>query len=174
MKKFRLTQSDSVVNGLEKIGIEYVVYLPDSTMRKILAYFAAKSFVKMIPISREEEGVGIVAGLEACGKKAILMIQDSGIGNMLNSYVSLASLYRVPMLTITARRGGFNEINEANAEFGEIATELVGASRSMGFVLDYKVPLDKWSYAVENAYAYAHFVKKPILLFINLKDEKGT
>src|SRR3989344_3567704 len=121
-----LTQSKAVIAGLEKIGLEHLAYLPDSTMKDILNHFSKKRTVGLIPLSREDEGVGIMAGLEALNKVSILMIQDSGIGNMLNSLVTLGSLYRIPMLIIAARRGGFGEINVANSEFGEIAVELMG------------------------------------------------
>jgi len=171
MKKLPPSQSNSVIKGLENIGLEYLAYLPDSTMKKIIDYFDHKKSTTLIPLAREEEGIGILAGLEACKKKAVLMIQDSGLGNLLNSMVTLGSLYKIPIFIVAVRRGGFQEYNVANAEFGEIATELVGASRSMGFILDYKVPLEKWAYVVEEAYNYAHFMTKPIILFINLKDE---
>lgn len=169
MKKSFPILPKSVIQGLEKIGVEYIAYLPDSTMKEIISYFSKSKKVKLIPLSREDEGVGILTGLEAAGKAAVLMIQDSGLGNMLNSLVTLGSVYRVPIMIIAARRGGFGEINVANAEFGEVAVELMAPSRTMGFILDYKVPIENWAKVVKDAYEYAHFMNKPIVLFINLK-----
>ena len=97
MKKLPPSQSNSVIKGLENIGLEYLAYLPDSTMKKIIDYFDHKKSTTLIPLAREEEGIGILAGLEACKKKAVLMIQDSGLGNLLNSMVTLGSLYKIPI-----------------------------------------------------------------------------
>lgn len=170
MKSLKQSKQNAVVKGLEKIGIEYLAYLPCSTSCAIWEHFHKKSNVKVVMLNREEEGIGIMAGLEACHKKAVLLIQDSGLGNSLNAFVSLAGVYRIPMVVLVTRRGGFNEINQANAEFGEITPEVIGAIRAMGFILDYKVPLDEWEQVVVRTYQYAHLVQKPIILLLNLKD----
>lgn len=170
MTELNPLKSKLVIQGLEEIGIEYFPYLPCSNMRTIIAYFSKQKKVRSIILSKEEEGIGLLAGLEACGRKAVLAIQDSGLGNALNAYISLAMIYKVPMLIIAARRGGFGEVNETNAEFGEIVPELIQSCRSMGFILDYRVPLDQWPKVIVNSYQYARLMQKPIILLINIKD----
>ncbi|MBI2644479.1 MAG: hypothetical protein HYW95_03170 [Candidatus Wildermuthbacteria bacterium] len=170
MNASRQSKSNLLIEGLETIGIEYLAYLPCSTACDVLEHFRKDKKVTMIPLTKEEEGIGVMAGLEACGKKAVLLIQDSGLGNFLNALVTLGTSYKIPICIVATRRGGFYEINEANAEFGEIAPELIDASRSMGFILDYKVPLEHWKDVVANTYQYAHMMHKPIILLINLKQ----
>ncbi len=173
MSELPRTQSNSIIQGLEASGIEFVVYLPDSTIQHILSHFNERPEVTLIPVAREEEGIGILAGLEAAGRKGVFLIQDSGVGNFLNTYITLAALYQIPMLTIAGRRGGFHEINRANAAFGEVAPSIMEAANLRTFTLDYTVPLAKWSYTVEHGYQYAQFMQKPILLFVNLKDQNN-
>lgn len=170
MTEFKTHKSKLIIQALNKIGIEYLPYLPCSSFRPVFDYFSKQKKVKSILLSKEEEGIGLVAGLEACGRKVVLMIQDSGLGNALNAYVSLAKVYKVPMLVMAARRGGFGEVNETNAEFGEIVPDLLQSCRAMGFILDYRVPLNEWPKVIVSSYKYARLTQKPIILLVNLKD----
>lgn len=170
MTELNPQKAQLVIKGLEEIGIEYLPYLPCSSFRPVFDYFLKKKNVRLIMLSKEEEGIGLVAGLQACGKKAVLVIQDSGLGNALNAYITLVKVYKIPILILAARRGGFGEVNETNAEFGEIVPELIQSCRAMGFILDYRVPLDQWSKVISRSYQYAHLTQKPIILLINLKD----
>lgn len=164
-----LNKTKLIIKGLERIGIEYLPYLPCGAVSDVLEHFERKKNTIMIPLSREEEGIGIMAGLEACKKKAVLFMQDSGIGNALNAYISLGVVYRIPMLILVSRRGGFNEINEANAAFGEVVPQIIAACRTEYFILDYKIPYDEWSNVIVNSYQYAHIMSKPVIVLINSK-----
>ena len=103
-------------------------------------------------------------------KKAVLFYQDTGLGNSIGALTTYAMAYHAPMLLLAVRRGGFGEFNAANFQFSETAVDMVESMRIKAFVLDYRVPLDDWPRAIQQAYDYCQMTHRPIVVFLNLKE----
>ena len=155
---------------MEAIGIQYFIHVPDSFGAPVISHFEAHPQVRSFPVAKEEEGIGIAAGLAMTGKKCVLFYQDTGLGNSIGALTTYAAAYHAPMLLLAVRRGGFGEFNAANFQFSETAVDMVDSMRIKAFVLDYKVPLDQWPLAIKQAYDYCHMTHRPIVMFLNLKD----
>ncbi len=160
----------AVIEGLEAIGIEFFIYLPDSFGAPVITHFESNPAVRSFPVAREEEGIGIASGLSMAGKRGVLFYQDTGLGNSMGALTTYAMAYHSPMLLLAVRRGGFGEYNAANFHFAETAAEMVEAMGIKSFMLDYRVPLTSWPGAIQKAYDYAHMTHRPIVMFLNLKE----
>ena len=167
---YREDSCAAVIQGLESIGIQFFIHVPDSFGAPVIAHFESNEQVKSFPLAKEEEGLGIAAGLAMTGKKGVLFYQDTGLGNSIGALTTYASAYHVPMLLMAVRRGGFGEFNAANFLFSETAVDMVETMKIKSFTLDYKVPLDQWPNAIKQSYDYAHLTHRPIVMFLNLKD----
>ena len=160
----------AVVEGLEAIGLDYFIHVPDSFGAPVISHFEDSPDVRSFPVAREEEGIGIASGLAMAGKKAVLFYQDTGLGNSIGALTTYAMAYHSPMLLLAIRRGGFGEFNAANFNFSETAVDMVESMKIKAFVLDYRVPLDDWRDAIRQAHSYALMTSRPIVVFLNLKD----
>ena len=160
----------AVIQGLEAIGIQFFIHLPDSFGAPVIAHFENDPRVRSFPVAREEEGIGIASGLAMTGKKGVLFYQDTGLGNSMGALTTYAMAYHAPMLVMAVRRGGFGEYNAANFHFAETAVDMVETMKIKAFVLDYRVPLESWPRAVEQAYEYTQMTHRPIVVFLNLKE----
>lgn len=97
--------------------IEYIVSLPcDRT--KDLCEILEKKF-HYITISREEDGIGILSGLSLAGKRGVLQMQSSGLGNSLNALMTLPYLYSLPLPILASWRGYYRESIPAQIPFNE-------------------------------------------------------
>ncbi|MCZ7397068.1 MAG: sulfopyruvate decarboxylase subunit beta [Candidatus Methanoperedens sp.] len=76
-----------VVDILENNRIELAATLPCDRIKALLPEISKK--ITTIPLTREENGVGICAGAYLGGKKPVMVIQSTGIGNMINALESL-------------------------------------------------------------------------------------
>src|SRR4030088_116448 len=56
-------RSTAVIEGIEAIDTEFVLHLPSSTLKLVLAHFLEQPGRCVFPIPREEEGISILAGL---------------------------------------------------------------------------------------------------------------
>ncbi len=160
----------AVIEGLQNIGIEFLVHVPDTFGAPVITYFDADPAVRSFPVAREEEGIGIACGLAMSGAKGVLFCQDVGLGNSMVALTTFATAYHVPMLVLAIRRGGFGEFNSAVHTFSETAVEMVESMKIKASVLDYRVPLDQWAGVILQAYDYAHLTHRPIVVFLNLKE----
>ncbi|MBM3943081.1 MAG: hypothetical protein FJ316_09190 [SAR202 cluster bacterium] len=160
----------AVVQGLEAIGIQFFIHIPDTFGAPVITHFEQQPGVRTFPVAREEEAIGIASGLAMTGKKGVLFCQDVGLGNSMVALTTFAMAYHVPMLVLAIRRGGFGEFNAAVHTYSETAPDMVEAMRLKAFTLDYKVPLDQWPRAIQQAYDYAHMTHRPIIVFLNIKE----
>ena len=161
-------RSQAVIAGIETIAPEFILELPSSTLKTILAHFLQRSDVTTFPIPREEEGVGILSGLVLAGRRAIMVIQDNGIGNMITALATFPQAYHLPMLIITARRGGLGEYNSMIHHVSEHAEALLDAAGFRYFQLDHRSPLDDWTPTVVRSYEFAQITHRPVFLLVNL------
>ncbi len=160
----------AVIDGLEKIGLDFFIHIPDSYGAPVIEHFQERTAVKCFSVAREEEGIGVAAGMTFSGKKAVLFCQDVGLGNSMVALTTFAMAYHVPMLILAIRRGGFGEFNSAVHNFSEHAIHMVEAMNVKAFVLDYRVPTKEWPQAIERAYEYTHLTHRPVVVFLNLKE----
>ena len=77
--------------------------------------------------TREEEALGIAAGLYFGGARPALMMQSSGLGNALNALGSLLIAYQVPVLFIISMRGDPGEWNRAQVPMGRAVVPILDA-----------------------------------------------
>ncbi len=112
---------------IKSFNIEFALTLPCAKIKRLI-YLAAESFTH-IPLSREEEGIGIAAGIHLAGKRSILMIQSGGIGNSLNALLSLAMVYHIPIPIIISWRGIYKEGIEAQIPMGKHLPAILKAAK---------------------------------------------
>ncbi len=96
-----------LIGILRSSGVDFTASLPCEKI-KILLEMLGESFPH-IPLTREEEGVGICAGAALAGRRPALFVQSSGIGNMINALLSLTAFYELPLAIFVSRRGIYQE-----------------------------------------------------------------
>ena len=83
-----MNPEEDVIRELKKAGASIALTLPCDRV-KALHMLMVKEFFH-VPLTREEEGVGISAGAALAGLKPVMLIQSSGLGNMVNALASLS------------------------------------------------------------------------------------
>lgn len=106
-----------VQSTLENYNIDFFLNVPCSILNKYFL-FANQSEIKNIQLSREEEGVGLAAGLTISGNKVVLAMQNSGFGNCINAFASLIIPYNINFIVIVSMRGEEGEINPVQIPMG--------------------------------------------------------
>ena len=88
----------SILKALKAAGIEYVISVPDlTTSEGVLRPLAKDTHLKLVRVCREEEAIGICAGLLAGGKRAAILIQYTGFMASMNAIRAIAMEYRQPI-----------------------------------------------------------------------------
>jgi sulfopyruvate decarboxylase alpha subunit len=120
---------DAVFGALKAGAIRQVGYVPDAGHARLIELCRADPEIRAVPLTTEEEGIGLAAGAWLGGERGALLMQSSGVGNCINM-LSLAKSCRFPMLLLVAMRGEWAEFNPWQVPMGsrtQAALELMDA-----------------------------------------------
>ena len=88
----------SIIREIDASGIQFVISVPDiTTSEGLLRPLAARTSPRLIRVCKEDEGVGICAGLAYTGKRALLLIQQTGMLDSINAIRGVAVDYSLPI-----------------------------------------------------------------------------
>ncbi len=102
---------EHVIAALKENDVRLVVYVPDNVLRPLLEAIHADPYFTCFPVTREEEGLGIVCGSWMAGMRGVLLMQTSGFATLPNVLASLACAAQIPALMIVSERGTMGEFN---------------------------------------------------------------
>jgi sulfopyruvate decarboxylase subunit alpha len=94
----RALHGDGILREIAASGVEFVVSVPDiTTSEGLLRPLAKASRPRLIRVCKEDEGVGICAGLAYTGERALLLIQQTGLLDSINAVRGVAVEYALPI-----------------------------------------------------------------------------
>jgi sulfopyruvate decarboxylase beta subunit len=108
---------EDLIALLKKHRVDLTASLPCEKMKTLLEMVGGT--FQHIPLTREEEGVGICAGAALSGRRPAMFVQSSGIGNMINALLSLTQFYQLPLAIFVSQRGIYKEKIEAQFPMGQ-------------------------------------------------------
>ncbi|CAD5126187.1 DgyrCDS14358 [Dimorphilus gyrociliatus] len=154
---------------LKKYGMDFYCGVPDSLLKDFCAYIANNSDSKKHVItSNEGTAVSLAAGYHmATNKYGVVYLQNSGLGNIINPIMSLAtpSVYSIPMLILIGWRGEPGKRDEPQHNVQGAATPGILASVGIPFqpLPDY---LEGAEHVIETACHHMVTTKSPYCLLV--------
>jgi sulfopyruvate decarboxylase subunit alpha len=121
------SNSESIFRGLKRGGIDFVVSVPCVKLGPLLELVSDDPDMVHVPVTREEEGIGVCAGAFMGGKRPAILMQNSGLGNSINALTSLNLLYGIPLLLIISHRGTEGEKVVGQVPMGKATVPLLDA-----------------------------------------------
>ncbi len=118
--------ADALYDLLCAKGVTLFAYVPDAGHKVLIERSLTDPAVKSIPLTTEEEGVGVLAGANLGGAKGVLLMQSSGVGNCVN-FLSLIKSGKFPFLTLISMRGDFGEGNPWQMPMGQATQRVLEA-----------------------------------------------
>ena len=100
-----MISANFLINQLSKYGFNFFTGVPCSHLTSVINGVINSKKIKYIGATSEGEAVGIASGAWLAGKKSVVMIQNSGLGNTINPLTSLNYPFKIPILLITTWRG---------------------------------------------------------------------
>jgi len=113
-------------------GIGQVAFVPDAGLAPLIELAQAEPRVTTVPLSTEEEGVALAAGAWLGGRRSVLLMQSSGVGNCVNM-LSLARTCRFPLLMLVTMRGQWGERNPWQVPMGSTTRTVLETAGALVF-----------------------------------------
>ena len=96
-----------ILAAIKASGIEIVVSVPDIvTSEGLLRPLSSDPDLSHIKVCKEDEGVSICAALSYCNKRALLMMQQTGMYDSVNAIRAIAAGYQHPVCMLIGLQGG--------------------------------------------------------------------
>ncbi len=120
---------------LKSRGVRQVAYVPDAGHSRLIELCHADRDMDAIPLTSEEQGIGLAAGAWLGGQRSALLMQSSGVGNCMNA-LSLATNCGFPLLMLVTMRGEWGEFNPWQIPMGQGTPEMLHAAGVRAFRIE--------------------------------------
>jgi len=121
------SHSRVVYGALRSAGVRLLSVLPETWLVHLVTLADEDPEMTLIRLAKEEEGVGVSAGAHLSGVPSAMLMQNHGFLASVNGIVSLAQLYRIPLLMLISQRGGFGETHSWQTEGGGVTVPVLDA-----------------------------------------------
>lgn len=113
-----------IISAIKQAGVRHVCALPDiTTSAGLLWPLSRDPDLTLIRLSKEDEGVSICAALSYCEKRAVLLMQQTGLMDSLNNIRAVACEYEQPVCMIVGLLG--KEPDKLPAESASFGVRIV-------------------------------------------------
>ena len=121
--------SSKIVKNLKLGGANFFLSVPCKLLANIIKILEEDNEIYYSSIPREEEGMGICAGAYLGNKLPCILMQNTGIGNSVNSIVSLLQLYQMPVVFLISYRGTPGESVGSQGGMASVTDEILQTLR---------------------------------------------
>jgi sulfopyruvate decarboxylase alpha subunit len=109
---------DQIHAELIKANVRLVGYVPDAGHKRLIELCQADASMRTVVLSTEEEGIGLAAGAWLGGERSALLMQSSGVGNVIN-VLGMVKECRFPLVILVTMRGEEGEFNPWQVPMGQ-------------------------------------------------------
>ena len=117
---------EEVYRQLAAAGVRIVGYVPDAGHKRLIELCQADKAMRAVVLTTEEEGIGLAAGAWLGGQKSVLLMQSSGVGNIIN-VLGMVQVCRFPLVMIITMRGEEGEFNPWQVPMGRATAQVLEA-----------------------------------------------
>tara|TARA_B100001013_G_scaffold344058_1_gene273291 strand:- start:329 stop:820 length:492 start_codon:yes stop_codon:yes gene_type:complete len=90
---------------LKRRNFRFFSGVPCSILTEVLAALPEDDEITYVPAVREDVALGVASGAYFAGKPSGILIQNSGLGNIVNPLTSFSLMYEIPVLLFITWRG---------------------------------------------------------------------
>ena len=100
-----LLNGNEFCDAIFTLGYNFFSGVPDSTLASAFKVLETNRQYRYVAAVREDNAVGVAVGAYLGGRQPAVFFQSSGLGVCMDALVSLACLYKIPLLLIVGWRG---------------------------------------------------------------------
>ncbi len=110
--------NQQVFNLLKSQGISQISFVPDAGHASLIKFCERDEKLNIVRLTTEEEGISLAMGAWLGGQKSVLLMQSSGVGNIVNMLASFA-VCELPLPIFVTMRGDWSEFNPWQVAMGQ-------------------------------------------------------
>ena len=135
-----------VYDVLRRHDVTQFAYVPDAGHRvaidRSIEDSQTNKDVHTVALTTEEEGVALCAGAHLGGKRGVVLMQSSGVGNCIN-FLSVVKGGQFPLLMVLSMRGEFGEGNPWQLPMGQATRPVLEAMGVICLPVDHDAEVEQ-------------------------------
>ena len=97
---------EAMLREIRLSGVAYALMLPDvHTSKGLLDPLTRSGDPPLVRLAREDEGIGIASALSYCNKRALLLMQYTGLLDSVNAIRAVSLDYKLPLAMMVGLLG---------------------------------------------------------------------
>lgn len=98
-------RAEALWQTLKSEDISFFSGVPCSLLKSLMSTCLSDPTLTYVAAPREDAALGVASGAYLAGRGSGILLQNSGLGNVVNGLTSFNLLYRVPVFMIVSWRG---------------------------------------------------------------------
>ena len=144
---------DKVIGALKAAGVSVACYLPDSLLKELYPALDRDPDIRTIRVTNEGEGAAICGGIWLSGKRAVLVMENSGLRASIEPLARMGMGAGIPVVMLMSYRGDLGENNWWAIPHGMTMEPLLEAMRIPYRIVDRE---DDIARAVHDAFTWSY------------------
>ena len=99
--------------------VDLLISGPSISFNVLINLIEEKQQLAHIPATREDEAIGIASGAFTGGKKSVIIVNDTGLGNLIYAIKSISNCCKIPVIILISPpiNPNLGKINEKNFKY---------------------------------------------------------
>jgi sulfopyruvate decarboxylase subunit alpha len=156
--------SKLIYDALKACDVRIISALPETWLVHLIRMADEDPEMTLVRLAKEEEGVGISAGAHLAGVNSAMLMQNHGFLAAINPIVSLALLYKIPLLMLISYRGHMGEKDPWQTQGGLVTEPVLRALNIPIWHLNNRSDIDR---RLKDAQTLAHASLHPVAVLLS-------
>jgi sulfopyruvate decarboxylase subunit alpha len=153
-----------IYEALKACDLRLLSALPETWLVHLMRMADEDPEMTLVRIAKEEEAIGISAGAHLAGVSSAALMQNHGFLAAINPIVSLALLYKIPLLMLISYRGHMGEKDPWQTQ-GGLATEPI--LRALNIPIWHLNTTGDITRRIKDAQTLAHAALHPVAVLLS-------
>ena len=149
----RASAVQKVIGALKAAGVSVACYLPDSLLKELYPALDRDHDIRTIRVTNEGEGAAICGGIWLSGKRAVLVMENSGLRASIEPLARMGMGAGIPVVMLMSYRGDLGENNWWAIPHGMTMEPLLNAMRVPYRIVDEEEDIAQ---AVHDVFTWAY------------------
>lgn len=156
---------EAIIAALKRAGVDYVLSVPDlHTSAGLLRPIAADPDLKLIRVCKEDETIGIAAGLSYGDRRALVLVQYTGMLYAMNAIRGIACEHSMPICLMIGLLG--NEAGKPSRDSSKFGVRIIEPLLDVLGIAYHRIDLDADTACIAPAIENAYAAQKPVAFLL--------
>ena len=161
--------NDKIVTDLVSNQVEFITTVPCKQLAGVIEKVEGSDAIHHVPCNKEDEGIGLCAGAYMGGKRAGIIMQNTAIGVVINTLVTLTQYYRMPLPMLISYRGELGEPVACQVEMAVHTKALLAQLNIPTYHFHHETDADELDAILKHTY----MCNKPVAILTDASFWKG-